>query len=197
MGEEYIPGQGHLRDAPLKNVYPEFDILAGIRGIGTLIANAAKPKVKWYGPTMGKTTAAQTNSKLVDFDEYAKTAIRELADKKGMTVRQLKTESGQDYADLIKDLITKFRNDPTSKGKTLVLSNKIAADPKKLGVVYDNVPMLPSKEEFIRRNLQRGDGVGASEWYDAIMDYAPNLKVNNKYVSELEGGMFNYLNLFK
>ena len=45
--------------------------------------------VKWYGPTMGKTTAAKTNPNLVDFDDYIRSDLETLASKHGMNKQQL------------------------------------------------------------------------------------------------------------
>jgi hypothetical protein len=45
--------------------------------------------VKWYGPTMGKTTAAKTNPNLVDFDDYIRPDLETLALKHGMNKQQL------------------------------------------------------------------------------------------------------------
>lgn len=45
--------------------------------------------VKYYGPTMGKTTAAKTNPNLVDFDDYVRGDLEALASQSGMTRQQL------------------------------------------------------------------------------------------------------------
>ena len=45
--------------------------------------------VKYYGPTMGKTTAAKTNPNLVDFDDYVRGDLDALASQLGMTRQQL------------------------------------------------------------------------------------------------------------
>jgi hypothetical protein len=43
--------------------------------------------VKYYGPTMGKTTAVKDNPNLVDFDDVARERIKKLAEEKNLTVR--------------------------------------------------------------------------------------------------------------
>lgn len=46
-------------------------------------------KVKYYGPTMGKTTAAKSNPNLVDFDDYVRPDLEQLASELGITRQQL------------------------------------------------------------------------------------------------------------
>lgn len=55
----------------------------------TEIATPSYGKVKYYGPTMGKTTAAKTNTNLVDFDDYVKPELEQLASELGITRQQL------------------------------------------------------------------------------------------------------------
>lgn len=143
------------------------------------------PKVKYYGPTMGKTTAAKTNASLVDFDDVVREDIKKLADQKGLTVRQLKTESGPEYKKLLLDAIYYWRNNIENEGKTLVVSNAALASEN----IFDNVPSLPSKEEFIKRQVGRGEGdaEAAAQYYDDLVTkWNPQFKIENRYVSDLE-----------
>jgi hypothetical protein len=80
--------------------------------------------VKYYGPTMGKTTAARTNPKLVDFDDIVRGPIAELAAKKGVTPRDLKIANDPDYISLLEAEVARWRMNPANADKTLVISNK-------------------------------------------------------------------------
>lgn len=143
------------------------------------------PKVKYYGPTMGKTTAAKTNTSIVDFDDVVREDIKKLAEQKGLTVRQLKMESGPEYKKLLLDAIYYWRNNIENEGKTLVVSNAALANEN----IFDNIPSLPSKEEFIKRQVGRGEGdvEAAAQYYnDLVTKWNPQFKIENRYVSDLE-----------
>lgn len=145
-----------------------------------------EPLVKYYGATMGKTTAAKTNSRLVDFDDIVRDAIKAEADRQGVTVRELKMQSGEEYRRLLLDAINEWRNNPDNNGKTLVVSNAaMAKEP-----IFDNVPSLPSKEEFVKRQVARGEGdIKAAEQYydDLVSKWMPRgFKTDNRFVSDIE-----------
>lgn len=151
-----------------------------------------KPKVKYYGPTMGKTTATKTNNKLVDFDDIARQPILDLAKRLGKTKKQVKMESGSEYKQLLINLINKWKENPENNGKTLVISNAVLSSEK----FYDNIPSIPSKKEFVKRQVQRSEEKDktteelekeASEYYDDLMKLNPNLALEDRFVSELEG----------
>ena len=80
--------------------------------------------VKYYGPTMGKTTVAKTNAQLVDFDDIVRGPIAELAAKKGVTPRDLKIANDPDYVSLLEAEVARWRMNPANASKTLVISNK-------------------------------------------------------------------------
>jgi len=48
--------------------------------------------VKYYGPTMGKTTAAKNNPYLVDFDTIVRDRIKRAAEAVGLSVREYKMQ---------------------------------------------------------------------------------------------------------
>jgi hypothetical protein len=73
---------------------------------------------------MGKTTAAKTNPKLVDFDDIVRDPIAKLAAKKGVTPRDLKIANDPDYISLLEAEVARWRMNPANAGKTLVISNK-------------------------------------------------------------------------
>lgn len=150
-----------------------------------------RPLVKFYGPTMGKTTAAKTNKKLVDFDNIAREDIKKLAESKGKTVRQLKTESSPEYAQLLTDIINKWKNDPENKGKTLLVSNAVVAK----SYNFDNRVSLPSRDVFVKRQVERSTenrskealAKEAEEYYDALISkWYDNPVIDDRYVSDIE-----------
>lgn len=108
-------------------------------------------QVKYYGPTMGKTTAVKTNKNLVDFDDIVRDDIESAAKKAGLDVREYKKQGSEEYHNLLLDAIYKWRNDRRNVGKTLVVSNAVLAKDK----IYDNTPMLPRKDTFVDRYVKR------------------------------------------
>ena len=108
-------------------------------------------QVKYYGPTMGKTTAAKTNKNLVDFDDVVRDDIEAAAKKAGLDVREYKKQGSEEYHNLLLDAVHRWRNDNRNIGKTLVVSNAVLAKDK----IYDNTPMLPRKDTFVDRQVKR------------------------------------------
>ena len=108
-------------------------------------------QVKYYGPTMGKTTAAKTNKNLVDFDDVVRDDIEAAAKKAGLDVREYKKQGSEEYHNLLLDAVHRWRNDKRNIGKTLVVSNAVLAKDK----IYDNTPMLPRKDAFVDRQVKR------------------------------------------
>lgn len=142
--------------------------------------------VKYYGPTMGKTTAAKTNPKLVDFDDIVRDPIAKLAAKKGVTPRDLKIANDPDYISLLETEVARWRMNPANAGKTLVISNKALSSAT---TGYNNQPSIPDKETFIARQVQRGGNrEEAAAYYDALIENNPNLKIDNRFVSDIESG---------
>ena len=160
--------------------------------------------VKYYGPTMGKTTAAKTNPRLVDFDDIVREEIQQLANKKGKSVRELKTESDIEYVQLLERAVAKWQANPANKDKTLLISNSALSNKP----IFDNTPVIPSKDQFIARQVARGesDPIQAAQYYDDLLKRNPLLKIDDRFVSDIEsgiestkqvlksGGKLNYLN---
>ena len=152
----------------------------------TPISNQNYGLVKYYGPTMGKTTAAKTNPKLVDFDDIVRDPIAKLAAKKGVTPRDLKIANDPDYISLLETEVARWRMNPANAGKTLVISNKALSSAT---TGYNNQPSIPDKETFIARQVQRGGNrEEAAAYYDALIENNPNLKIDNRFVSDIESG---------
>lgn len=150
------------------------------------ITNQNYGLVKYYGPTMGKTTAAKTNPKLVDFDDIVRDPIAKLAAKKGVTPRDLKIANDPDYIRILETEVARWRMNPANAGKTLVISNKALSSAT---TGYNNQPSIPDKETFIARQVQRGGNrKEAAAYYDALIESNPNLKIDNRFVSDIESG---------
>ena len=160
-------------------------------------------KVKYYGPTMGKTTAAKSNSSLVDFDDIVRQPSKDILNKYGFSSKYEMFESGnsdaiKEYKNMLISEMKKFKADPKNSGKTLVVSPSPVANPEKIGFKFDNTPSIPSKEEFIRRNMQRGGTKEASEdWWSNLIKENPNLRIDNRYISEIEQAVPNNHQLFR
>lgn len=142
--------------------------------------------VKYYGPTMGKTTAVKTNPRLVDFDDIVREEIQQLANKKGISVRELKTKSDIEYTQLLENAVSKWQANPANKDKTLLISNSVLSNKP----IFDNTPVIPSKNQFIARQVARGesDPTFAAQYYDDLLKRNPQLKIDDRFVSEIESG---------
>ena len=150
-----------------------------------------RPLVKFYAPTMGKTTAAKTNKRLVDFDDIVREDIKKLADKLGKTVREVKTESGPEYKQLLLNVIDVWKSDPANNGKTLVISNAVLAKEK----FFDNQVTIPSRDVFVERQVNRSEEnrpreelVKEAEIYydDLISKWYDKAPIDDRFVSEIE-----------
>lgn len=129
-------------------------------------------QVKYYGPTMGKTTAAKTNKNLVDFDDVVRDDIEAAAKKAGLSVREYKKQGSEEYHNLLLDAIYKWRNDRSNVGKTLVVSNAVLAKDD----IYDNTPMLPRKDAFVDRQVNRSKTHQLSQLTASFKDLLNNTK---------------------
>ena len=105
---------------------------------------------------MGKTTATKTNANLVDFDEISRHGLEKLAKNHGMTKQELMMSQDPkirgEAKQLLKQMLDDWRHDPTSDGKTLVVSKSDVLD-----YDFDNTPIMLQREEFLRRNAARGE----------------------------------------
>ena len=149
-------------------------------------------KVKYYGPTMGKTTAAASNPRLIDFDDIIRQPSRTILDRYGFKNKSEMYNSGNQeaikaYEDMLVKTLQDWRANPENSNLTLVASPTAIANPSNTGFYFDNVPSIPSRDIFITRNVGRGGTPEASAmWYDSLMEKNPNLKIDNRFVSEIE-----------
>lgn len=149
-------------------------------------------KVKYYGPTMGKTTAAKLNSNLVDFDDIIRQPSKSILDRFGFKSKSdmynsENQEAIKAYEDMLIKQLRDWRANPLNEGKTLIASPVAIANPEKTGFYFDNMPSIPSRDVFIARNINRGGKPESSAmWYDSLIKQNPNLKTDNRFVSQIE-----------
>lgn len=143
-------------------------------------------KVKYYGPTMGKTTATKTNPDLVDFDDFTREAKNNLAKELNISTRVLQSDPkyAQAYQEMLEKQLDNWRRNPLNTDKTLVISKKGLADKN----VYNNEPSIPDRQTFVQRQRNRGetDDANSNDWYNMLMKQNPNLRIDNRFVSEIE-----------
>ena len=145
--------------------------------------NFNKPLVKYYGPTMGKTTAKSEN--LIDFDDIMRPIKESLAKDLGITREELVKSGHPTLQQAYADQINLWRNNSANNGKTLMVSSAGTLDPK-YKITFDNYPTLPERSNFIRRNVKRGGTEEESiAWYDDLVQRFP-FHIDNRFVSEIE-----------
>lgn len=109
-------------------------------------------KVKYFGPTMGKTTFVKTNNNYVDLDQLIKPLRKQIADKLGLKVSDPKVAKSPEYQNALKQLIEEFQTNSSNNGKVLMGSQKQLLNGD---FVLDGEPMLPDFETFVARNQAR------------------------------------------
>ena len=143
-------------------------------------------KVKYYGPTMGKTTAAKTNPDLADFDDVTREAKNSLAKELNIPTRVLQSDPkyAQAYQEMLERELNKWRRNPLNTNKTLVISKKGLADKN----IYNNEPSIPDRQTFVQRQRNRGetDDANSNDWYNMLLKQNPNLRIDNRFISEIE-----------
>lgn len=139
----------------------------------------------YYGPTMGKTHACKFNSLLVDFDDLVREDIKNKSKELNLSVRDFKKSAHFEYYKLIFNCLIKCKYEIEYENKIVMVSNAIAIYFHDL---FDKM-LIPSRNEFIRRNMQRGGTEQESaEWYDNIMIKYHGKKfltIEDRFVTEL------------
>ena len=151
------------------------------------------PKVKYYGPTMGKSYAAKINPNLIDLDTYGLPEYTVLAKKYGYKdwremILSDKGDYNAEYKQLIKDQINRLKNDPSNTGKTIMVSNASLLNPNS-GIKFDNVPVIPERSIMAARNHARHPWETiehGEQWWDNLVNKGTPLKTDNRFVSQIE-----------
>ena len=153
-----------------------------------LSSSSGKPaRIMWMGPTTGKTTYAKKDLSVVDIDPLTKDIRKEVAKKLGLDFRDPKVSESPEYQQAVVDMVNTWLKDPTNHGKTLVASTKHLLDPK-YGIKFANEPFMPDFETFVARNQARGFRETPDQlrqWYNNILKIKPNIKIDNKYASDI------------
>ena len=157
-----------------------------------LSSSSGKPaRIMWMGPTTGKTTYAKTNKSIVDIDPLTKNIRKEVAKRLGLDFRDPKVSATQEYQDaIVNDLVKPWLEDPSNHGKTLVASTKHLLDPK-YKIEFANEPFIPDFNTFVARNQARGFRETPEQlrkWYDSILEIKPDIKIDNRFTSEILNG---------
>lgn len=149
--------------------------------------------VKYYGPTMGKSFAAQSNPNLIDLDTWGMPEYNQLAQKYGYKdwremILSDKGDYNQEYKALIKDQIRRIQADPQYNGKTIVVSNASLLKPDS-GITFANTPLIPERGILAFRNHQRHPWESiehGEQWWDSLQQKGTPLTIDNRYVSDIE-----------
>lgn len=170
------------------NQVPHQNIVARFIGPEGEAVQGGAASIKWYGPTMGKTTAVKTNPNLVDIDPLLKPIRTKHAKRLGLKISDPKVSADPAYKQEVADFILEWRANPENQGKTLVASTKHLLDPQ-YKVEFANEPSIPDFETFAARNKARGFKETDEQlraWYNSILEQGRDLNVDNRYVSDIE-----------
>lgn len=156
-----------------------------------LSPSSGKPaRIMWMGPTAGKTTYAKKNLSVVDIDPLTKGTRKVVARDLGLDFRDPRVSESPEYRQAIVDMVNKWLKDPTNHGKTLVASTKHLLDPK-YKINFANEPFMPDFKTFVARNQARGFRETPEQlrkWYDSILEIKPDIKIDNRFTSEILNG---------
>lgn len=149
-------------------------------------------KVKYAGPTTGKTTYIKANPEgfVVDMDrmEYDKSISdlrKKVAEKLGLDYRDPRVSDSPEYQEGFENIINTWTQDIRNAGKTLVGSSKALL---RSNIPLDGIPYIPDFETFVARNQARGFKETPEQlrkWYDSILEANPNIRIDNRYFSEI------------
>ena len=170
------------------NRLPKTDVVAITDKIDpTYLSGAAK--VKYAGPTTGKSTfvKANPNSGFVDLDaipEY-KNLRKAIADQLGLDFRDPAVTNSKEYQEAFNNFIRTWSQDINNSGKTLLGSSKalLRGDAPLAGQAF-----IPDFETFVARNKARGFKETPEQlktWYDEIIKSNPDIKIDNRFIGDI------------
>ena len=172
------------------NKVPHQNVVARFIGPEGEAVQGGASNVKWYGPTMGKTTAAQVSDKIVDIDPLLKPIRAKHAERLGLKISDPKVSADPMYKQEVADFVLEWRANPNNQGKTLVASTKHLLAPE-YNIQFANQPAIPEFEVFVARNKARGFRETDEQlraWYNSIFEQNRDLVIDNRFVSTIENG---------
>lgn len=147
-------------------------------------------KVRYFGPTMGKTTFVKANPDYIDLDSYIKNTRAKAAELLGLEVSDPRVAQSPIYQDAFRNWIIEFQTNNINKGKTLLGSQRQLLNGD---FVLDDTPLLPDFATFVERNQSRGFRETPEQlrsWYNGIIKLKPDIKIDNRYISDIISSEF-------
>lgn len=147
-------------------------------------------KVRYFGPTMGKTTFVKANPNYIDLDSYIKNTRTKAAELLGLEVSDPRVAQSPIYQDAFRNWIIEFQTNNINKGKTLLGSQRQLLNGD---FVLDDTPLLPDFATFVERNQSRGFRETPEQlrsWYNGIIKLKPDIKIDNRYISDIISSEF-------
>ena len=147
-------------------------------------------KVRYFGPTMGKTTFVKANPDYIDLDSYIKNTRTKAAELLGLEVSDPRVAQSPIYQDAFRNWIIEFQTNNINKGKTLLGSQRQLLNGD---FVLDDTPLLPDFATFVERNQSRGFRETPEQlrsWYNGIIKLKPDIKIDNRYISDIISSEF-------
>lgn len=172
------------------NKVPHQNVVARFIGPEGEAVQGKPATVEWYGPTMGKTTAAKVDPNLVDIDPLLKPIRAKHAEKLGLKISDPKVSADPAYKQEVADFVLEWRANPENQGKTLVASTKHLLAPE-YNIQFANEPAIPEFDVFAARNKARGFKETDEQlraWYNSILEQGRNLVTDNRFVSDIKSG---------
>lgn len=181
---------GYLMQGIEDNKVPNQNVVVRFIGAEGEAVQGKPATVEWYGPTMGKTTAAKTNPNLVDIDPLLKPIRLKHAERLGLKISDPKVSADPTYKQEVADFVLEWRANPENQGKTLVASTKHLLAPE-YNIQFANEPAIPEFEVFADRNKTRGFKETDEQlraWYNSILEQGRDLVTDNRFVSDIKSG---------
>lgn len=137
---------------------------------------------------MGKTKAAHHNLNLVDFDDLIRKKSHYIAKELSISVQEMKKNSHPRYLQLIEEMLFKIHMNICKVDYSDKIVMVSCAYALRFPDLFNGL-FIPSRNEFIKRNIQRGGTQEDSEsWYDDIMSKwngSNLLTIDDRFVSEI------------
>ena len=146
-------------------------------------------KIKYAGPTTGKTTFIKSNNdpQFVDLDaiEQYKAIRQKVANELGLDFRDPAVTDSKEYQTAFNDFIRRWSQDKENLGKTLFGSSKALL---RGDAPLQGEPFIPKLSTFIERNRARGFKENEQQlinWYNSIIESRPNIRIDDRFISEI------------